>query len=200
MSKDIRTVLAAGVACVAFIPPASACGWEPHIGDICLFAFDFCPSDHRNYSFAEANGQLVSIAQNSILYSLLGTTYGGDGVTTFALPDLRGRLPVHVGAGPGLGIVAVGEIGGVEQASLKVGQMPSHTHVVALSEKAPPAPAAKAAAPVPGNAKDITAGDFVASVRASATAAGGSQPISIRSPYLGLRYCIAIFGTYPARP
>src|SRR5690606_28605047 len=96
---------------------------EPFIGMIFIFAGNF---EIRDYAFC--NGQLLSIAQNTALFSILGTTYGGNGQTTFALPDLRGRTPIHFGQGPGLSNISLGQIGGVESLTLTTSQMPAHVH------------------------------------------------------------------------
>ena len=96
---------------------------SPFIGQITLFAGNFAP---RGWAFC--NGQLLSIAQNTALFSILGTTYGGNGQTTFALPDLRGRVPVHAGQGPGLSNYDLGQQGGAESVTLTTAQMPAHTH------------------------------------------------------------------------
>lgn len=101
---------------------------DPFLAEICIFAGNFAP---RGWAFC--NGQLLAINQNSALFSLLGTTYGGDGRTTFALPDLRGRTPVHPGTGPGLSTYKLGARGGVETVTLTQNQMPSHTHTATVA-------------------------------------------------------------------
>src|SRR6185295_12464655 len=98
---------------------------EPFIGMIVMFAGNFAP---RNWAFC--NGQLLSIAQNTALFSILGTTYGGDGRTTFALPDLRGRVPIHPGQGPGTSNYSLGQQGGVENVTVTQNQLPAHSHGV----------------------------------------------------------------------
>ena len=107
---------------------ASACGAEPLLGEVCTFAFTFCP---RGY--LPADGSLLPISSNTALFSLLGTTYGGDGRSNFALPDLRGRNPVGAGQGPGLANVFNGEEGGAEQVVLNITQMPQHNHAAATN-------------------------------------------------------------------
>src|SRR5688572_5350285 len=101
---------------------------EPFIGEIIMFAGNFAP---RGWAFC--SGQLLSIAQNTALFSILGTTYGGNGQTTFALPDLRGRCPVHQGQGPGLSNYSLGQVGGTESVTLIASQLPPHSHTVACS-------------------------------------------------------------------
>ena len=137
---------------------------EPFIGEIMMFGGNFPP---RNWAFCD--GQLLPIAQNTALFSLLGTTYGGDGRTTFALPDLRGRVPVGVGSGPGLTPVSWGQRSGTETNTVTVNQLASHSHNL-------PAPAN---GPTPNT--------------------GGSQSINNMQPYLGLYYVIALQGIYPSR-
>jgi len=102
---------------------AAAQAQEKYLGEIMLVGYNFCPG-----STTEANGQLIAISQNSALFSLYGTTYGGDGQTTFALPDLRGRVPVQTGQGPGLSNYPLGAAGGTESRALSVAQMPAHAH------------------------------------------------------------------------
>src|SRR5213083_1523824 len=102
---------------------------EPFIGEIVMFGGNFAP---RGWAFC--NGQLLAIAQNTALFSILGTTYGGDGQTTFALPDLRGRSPVHAGQGPGLSTYARGEQGGTEQVTLRAVELPPHNHILYASK------------------------------------------------------------------
>ena len=183
---------------------------------IVLLPYSFAP---RGWAFC--NGQLLSIAQNSALFSLLGTTYGGDGVTTFALPDLRGRVPMSSGNGPGLTPRTLGEVSGTENVTLVSTQMPIHTHAVTHNLQAQarattlpgtsrsPAnalPALEAAGvtalyndqPIAPNAT-LAAGAISLTGGATAAAAGGSQPFGIVQPYLVLNYCIALEGIYPSR-
>lgn len=208
--------MAAAVGFGAFSPPAAACNTEPFIGTVCMFAFTFCP---RGY--AEANGQLLPIAQNSALFSLLGTTYGGDGRTTFALPDLRGRSPVHVGQGPGLSNITLGQVGGAETVTLNLNQIPAHSHGATTnvavnatlrginSSGNADTPGGNVLAQDPRTDIYSTAAAAVdmgaTAINASATAttsignAGGGQPHDNRSPFLGIRYCIALEGIFPSR-
>src|SRR5262245_2996958 len=101
---------------------------QPYIGEIRMVGFNFAP-----LGWALCNGQLLAISQNTALFSLLGTTYGGNGQTTFALPDLRGRIPIHQGQGPGLSNRVLGEVGGQESVALTSQQMPAHTHALLAS-------------------------------------------------------------------
>jgi len=166
---------------------------EPFIGQIILFAGNFAI---RGY--ATCDGQLLPISQNTALFSILGTTYGGNGVTTFALPDLRGRGPVHVGQGPGLSNVSLGEAAGTETVTLLSTQMPAHNHGIAASNG--PANASR-----PGNNFPAAGGAYAtASDGTTMNAAmdkntGGSQPHANRQPYLGLNHLIAIEGIFPSR-
>src|ERR1044071_3337098 len=100
----------------------------PFVAEITIFAFNFAPR-----GWALCQGQLLAISQNTALFSLLGTMYGGNGVTTFGLPDLRGRTPVHVGQGPGLSPYDQGQVGGTETESLTVSQLPAHSHLMRVS-------------------------------------------------------------------
>ncbi len=170
---------------------------EPFIGQIQPFGFNFPP---RGWAFCD--GQLLAIAQNTALFSLLGTTFGGDGRTSFALPDLRGRSIVHVGNGPGLSSIRWGEKGGRENVTLTVNNMPAHHHAVtATSDDATLDEAAAGSrfgtagtaiyAPG-GSASIVMAGD-------STTNVGGSQSFNIRNPFLGIYVSIALVGIFPSR-
>ncbi|NWK97727.1 phage tail protein [Sphingobium lactosutens] len=195
-------VLAAtmGVAALfsfAGVQPAAAQS-EPYIGQLALFSYNFCPN-----GWADASGQILSIAQNTALFSLLGTTYGGNGMTTFALPDLRGRAPIHVGQAPGLPNYDLGQIGGTEDVTITVNNMPAHNHSVAATNL----PANKGG---PGgkflgsdanlNKYSDTATPNVTMNSQMVGVTGGGQPFSVRDPYLAMRWCIAIYGIYPSRP
>jgi len=203
---------------IPFERPAEACGNEPFVGEVCLFAFNFCPQ-----GYMAANGQLLSINEYQVLYELLGTTYGGDCKTTFALPDLRGRTPVDVGQGVGLSTIDLGQEGGAEQVTLNVSQLPSHSHSATTAVKVTAtlmgtnsvadesAPGGNVLATTQ-NANDdvysIASADVAmgkSSIKTAATAStkvgstGGNQPIDIRSPFLGMTYCIAFQGIFPSR-
>lgn len=166
---------------------------EPFVAQIMLFGGNFAP---RGWAFC--SGQLLPIAQNQALFSLLGTTFGGNGQTTFALPDLRGRVPVHPGQGPGLSNVQLGEVAGSETRALSVNQLPSHSHGAAVTQ------AAKAATR-PSGMVPSAGGDYAPAPDGSTfnpafiQAAGGGQPLDIRQPYLGVNYIIALQGIFPAR-
>ena len=181
----------------AGVPMAYGQATEPFLGQLALLPYNFCPR-----GWTEASGQLLPINQNDALFSLLGTIYGGDGRTNFALPDLRGRVPLGQGQGPGLSSVQLGERSGQETVTLTVNQMPQHTHALQTSSQP-----ATHAAPAGNRALATTqnAGSYVAAAPDTSLAptsvgvAGGSQPFSVRNPYLGMRWCIALQGIYPSR-
>jgi microcystin-dependent protein len=178
---------------------------EPFIGEIRMFAGNFPP-----VNWALCQGQLQAISQNDALFALLGTTYGGDGQTTFGLPDLRGRVPVHSGQGSGLSTYVQGQVGGVTDVTLTSNQMPSHTHAPMASTNAgtavapsasvvPATPVDNLAFPtfyvVPGTST-ITPTPMAAT---SISNAGGSQSHTNQMPYLGLNFIIALYGIFPTR-
>ena len=168
---------------------------EPFIGQICIYGFNFAP---RGWAFC--NGQLLSISQNTALFSLLGTMYGGNGQTTFALPDLRSRFPNHFGQGPGLSNYSQGQVGGTENVTLTVNNLPAHGHPVAppASTNSPTAPKPTNNVPAAGNFYDAGPG-AVTMFNYQTGLAGGSQPAGIMNPYLTLNYCIALEGIFPSR-
>jgi microcystin-dependent protein len=204
MNRSTKRALAAAVAFAAAssAPTASAtCTTEPYLGSICIVAFTYCP---RGY--ADAAGQLLSIAQNTALFSLLGTTYGGNGVTTFALPDLRGRFARGIGQGPGLPDVTQGEQAGTEQVTLITSQLPAHTHSAALVATEAPATTASPRNALParpsGSAPTYAHGTGTTTMAGGAVqvgATGSNVPVGLLNPYLALRFCIAIEGLFPPR-
>lgn len=169
---------------------------EPFLGEIRLFPYNFAP---RTWAFC--SGQLLSIAQNTALFSLLGTTYGGDGITTFALPDLRGRSALSSGQGPGLQNYVLGEVSGVETVTLISTEMPMHNHQVLVSST--DSTAKNPTGNIPGGtaspvyAAPTTGNNLMAPQ--TLTVSGGSQPHENRSPFLVLNYCIALNGIFPSR-
>jgi microcystin-dependent protein len=175
---------------------------DPILGCIFMFAGNFAP---RGFMFCQ--GQLLSIAQNSALFSLLGTTYGGDGISTFALPDLRGRAPIGTGQGPNLPNVIQGEMSGSLNVTLTTSNMPAHTHVVTISAAADSRPGSETPADC---FLDNTAGtnSYAAQTdgtkmnagMATAGMAGLGQPFNVQNPSLGMNYIIATEGIYPSRP
>ena len=164
---------------------------EPFIGSIILFAGNFAP---RGWAFC--NGQLLPIAQNTALFSILGTTYGGNGQTTFALPDLRGRVPLHPGTGPGLSQYTLGQSAGAETITLTSSEMPAHTHVQPASNGDQTTNRPNAAVPARGG---VYAGTTDGSALDPTSPAGGSQPHSNLQPYLAVNYIIALEGIFPSR-
>ncbi|MGS2741046.1 phage tail protein [Sinomicrobium sp. M5D2P17] len=171
---------------------------EELIGVIKLFAGNFAP---RGWAFC--NGQLLAIAQNQALFSLLGTTYGGDGRTTFALPDLRGRVPVHAGnsQGPGLQDVRLGEASGTNTNTLTIMNIPRHNHPVMASNQPGTTGDPSNSFPANSGATDKEySGNANITMNVQMTGmTGGGQPVNNMQPYLGLNYIIALYGIYPSR-
>jgi len=168
---------------------------EPFVGEIRMFAGNFAP---RGWAFCD--GQLLAVSQNDALFSLLGTIYGGDGRTTFGLPDLRGRIPIHAGTGPGLSPRRLGSKGGAEKVTLTVNQLPSHTHAwrastdlastrdtanAVLAQSVPDIYTSRAA-PIPLHS--TTVGNT-----------GGSRSHTNEMPFLCVHFIIALIGIYPSR-
>ena len=166
----------------------------PFIGQIMLFGFTFPP---RNWAFC--NGQSLPINQNQALFSILGTTYGGNGTTTFALPDLRGRVAIHFGAGPGLTYRALGEVGGSESVTLLQTQMPAHNHVPFASASAPSVGIPTGNAWATGGTAAYAATANTAMAASALTNAGSSLAHENRAPILVMNYCIALSGIFPSR-
>lgn len=167
---------------------------EPFMGEIRNFGFNFAPQ-----GWAQCQGQLLSISQNTALFSLLGTMYGGDGRTTFALPDLRGRAVISVGQGPGLSNRSQGEVGGEEQVTLTGPQVAAHTHPAAGSSTATgKSPAGSVPAFTAGGSSYGTTTDLTMSPAMVGPNSGG-QPHDNMPPYLVTNWCIALQGIYPSR-
>lgn len=200
--KNARSImLGCGLGLSMLTGTAGAtCSTEPMIASICITAATFCP---RGYASAE--GQILSIAQNTALFSLIGTTYGGNGQTTFALPDLRGRSAVGRGQGPGLSPVEIGEQGGSETVTLNVNQLPAHSHAAQLRGTTTAGNTDSPANAVPAKLarsniySSATSDSNMGASAVSVGVTGGSQPVSVLDPYLGLRFCIALQGIFPAR-
>ncbi|MFW2541889.1 phage tail protein [Primorskyibacter sp. 2E107] len=171
-----------------------------YIGQALLVGYDFA---QRN--FAKCDGQLIAISQNTALFSLLGTIYGGDGRTTFGLPDLRGRTPIHYGRGPGLSDYRIGQHGGTEQVTLTAAEMPSHTHNPRLRAENRngnvDTPEGQMIAGHAGGFRSQSPADDVVLDPAAITeqAAGGSQPHTNLQPYLAMNYQICLYGIFPSR-
>lgn len=173
---------------------------EPFLGEIRMFSGNFAPS-----GWALCDGQLLSIAQNTALFSILGTTFGGNGQTTFALPDLRGRVPMGWGQGPGLSPRTLGEQGGSETVTLIANQMPAHTHAAMASSSQGTQFSPEGGVPAvlvnqsgqPENIYSTTPTTTMAPQ--SIGIAGGSQPHQNMQPFLCLSFIIALQGIYPSR-
>ncbi|MEM1055578.1 MAG: tail fiber protein [Bacteroidota bacterium] len=171
---------------------------EPFIAEIRIFAGNFAP---RGWAFC--NGQLLPIAQNTALFSLIGTTYGGDGRSTTALPNLQGRAPMHPGRGPGLTSRRLGQRGGVEMVTLTEAQMAQHTHTMTASgipaNQDDPSPTQYLARAGSGNTAYAPPNNLVAMNPASLPNAGGSQAHNNLQPFLAINFIIALVGLYPSR-
>jgi microcystin-dependent protein len=163
-------------------------GMEGMIGEVRMFAGNFAP---RNWALCE--GQLLPISENTALFSILGTTYGGDGRTTFALPDLRGRVPIQHGQGQGLSAYNLGQKGGHEEITLTNLNMPSHNHqaTIPATDNADELGNEDAAQKVKSNSPDV--------LNATTQNSGGNQPIGIVQPYLSLNFIICLYGIFPSR-
>lgn len=168
---------------------------EPFVGEIRMFAGNFAP---RGWAFCD--GQLLAVSQNDALFSLLGTIYGGDGRTTFGLPDLRGRIPIHAGSGPGLTPRRLGAKAGAENVTLTVNQLPSHNHGFHASQST-----ATTRDPI-GNAPAESLADVYVEETPNTTLSGqsitnvgGSRSHTNLMPFLCIHFIIALFGIYPSR-
>ena len=178
---------------------------QPFIGEIRMFGGTFAPN-----GWAFCNGQILSIAQNTALFSLLGTTYGGNGSTTFALPDLRGRVPMGQGSGPGLSFRSLGEVSGAENVTLLSTNLPAHTHTVSLSSPATttlgtlmePGPGNVPAASNQRNAQyapSASANTQLPVSNGNTGSAGNNSPVSVMQPSLAVSFIIALEGIFPSR-
>jgi microcystin-dependent protein len=172
---------------------------DPFVAEIRIFPFNFAP---KGWAFCD--GQLMPLSQNTALFSLLGTTYGGDGKSTFALPNMQGNAPMHPGQGPGLSLHDLGEMGGSEVVSLLESEIPSHSHGVlgsnATGNRTNPVGNALGRASggntyIPGSPAPALA----AMSDQSLAPAGGDQPHNNMQPYLTLNFCLALQGVYPPR-
>lgn len=180
---------------------------DPFIAQIVMFGGNFAPR-----GWAKCDGQLLAISSNTALFSLLGTTYGGDGRTTFALPDMRGRTPVHPGSGPGLSTILQGPGGGRQSVVLTVNELPSHSHATASKVNARFIPPTGG-----GNLSNPNAATFSSdgsqiysneatnvemasnSVQVTVGNTGNQQPFNIRNPYCAVQFIIALIGVFPSR-
>lgn len=170
---------------------------DPFVAEIRIFGFNFAPK-----GWAFCNGQILAISQNTALFSLLGTTYGGDGKSNFALPNFQGNAPMHYGQGPGLSLRDIGESGGTDTVSLTASELPEHSHSTScnagMGDQYGP----------PGNFWATDAGGNLEYAPGPATGPmaagavqnmGGGEPHNNLQPYLALNFCIALQGVYPSR-
>ena len=176
---------------------------DPFLGQIMMVGFNFAP-----VGWALCNGQLIKIQDNTALFSLLGTTFGGDGITTFGLPNLQSRVAIHQGQGAGLSPYTMGQLGGVEATSLLVNNLPAHTHAANCNNTPGPQvdPTGNfwsesndgARTPVSNPSYATTATSQMAATAIGLT--GGNAPVGIVQPYQCVNFIIALQGIYPSRP
>jgi len=176
---------------------------QPFIGEIKTVGFNFAPTN-----YAACDGQILSIAQNTALFSILGTTYGGNGQTTFALPNMQANSPMHPGTGAGLSTYDLGEVGGVPSVTLTESQLPSHNHALNSATLTPANAAQNVGVPTstallglsaPGMAYADAATPAVAMAPNAILPTGGSQPHANQQPYLVIMFVIALYGIFPSR-
>ncbi|HXC69598.1 MAG TPA: tail fiber protein [Pyrinomonadaceae bacterium] len=174
---------------------------DQFVAEIRIFPFNFPPT-----GWAFCDGQLMPISQNTALFSLLGTTYGGDGKSTFALPDMQGNAPMQPGQGQGLSLRDLGEMSGVESITLLVSEIPVHTHTMTshnldFADKQNPDPQSMIAKSANGNAYQTNTSTLLTTMAFQGLApAGGGLPHNNMQPYLTLNFCIALQGIFPQRP
>jgi microcystin-dependent protein len=177
---------------------------EPFVGEIRMVGWNFAAN-----GWALCNGQLMSISQYTALFSLLGTTYGGDGVRTFALPNLQGRVPIHQGQGVGLSSYVIGQIAGSENVTLLQNQMPTHNHLIGISNQLGTVSDPTNAILAQGNSgearRPVAVSDYVTTAvtgslaPATVSSTGGNQPHNNLQPYLCVNFIIALQGIFPSR-
>jgi microcystin-dependent protein len=176
---------------------------SPYVGEIRCFGFSFAPA-----GWAFCNGQLMPISENEALFAIIGTTYGGDGQSTYGLPNLQGRVPMHAGNGPGGFNTTIGEVFGTTSVTLTVNQIPQHAHAVFAESVAPGGGAEHSASPTSSAFIGSSNPDGIYKTTPTIDApfsgvaigsAGGSQPHENMQPYLALNFCIALFGIFPSQ-
>ncbi len=202
LKRLTQTCAAAALSVLPLLPASTAQAQDAYLGEVKLFGFNFCP---RGY--AAAAGQLLPISSYSALFSLYGTYYGGDGRTTFGLPDLRGRVPIAQGQGPGLANYQIGHKGGVETVTLNTTQMPSHNHALnatnsVADQKRPNGDIlAWPDVQIDGNPLNIYGNGTpeVPMLPSSIGNTGGGQAHENRMPYQTMNWCVALQGIFPPR-
>jgi microcystin-dependent protein len=170
---------------------------DPFVAEIRIFPFNFAP---KGWAFCD--GQILPLSQNTALFSLLGTTYGGDGKSNFALPDMQGNVPMHPGQGPGLSLHDLGETGGSDVVSLLESEMPAHSHNLMASSQPgedPQAVTESFGRSVGANLYQASNANLASMYDGIMAPAGGDQPHNNLQPYLTLNFCIALQGVYPPR-
>lgn len=168
---------------------------EQYIGAIQMFGFNFPP-----VQMTYCNGQILAISQNTALFALIGVTYGGNGQTTFALPNLQGRGMVHPGQGPGLSPITWGQVAGVESVTMGISNLPAHTHGVSIAVNNNPGEEAQPFV-LAGRTNGYSTSANPAGVLGAVTQQnfGQGQPFNVLNPYLGINFCIALTGIFPSR-
>lgn len=198
MRRALVFLAALGLLGAGVSPTSARAGVDPFIGELMLFGGSFCPR-----GWAEADGQLVNVASNEALFSIYGTLYGGDGRTTFGLPDLRGRVPLHTGRGPGLSNRVQGSRGGQEAVTLTESEIASHAHALVgtpeVATERTPGGKLLASKERISQYSSTQPGTLVELAPESIAPAGGSQPHDNMPPYLTLRWCVALTGVFPSR-
>lgn len=165
---------------------------QPFVGEIRIFAGNFAP-----IGWLFCDGSLLPISEYETLFQLIGTTYGGDGQSTFRLPDLRGRVPIHFGQAGGLSNRQIGESGGTPEVTLTSAQLPAHTHQILAASSGTRTTAPAGALPAAGEA-DLYAGNAADAQQQALLGAGGGQPHANEQPVLGLNFIISLFGIFPS--
>lgn len=194
MTRIVSAVTLMSLMLFSPFSPSAQAGPEPYIGEIMMFGGNFCPRGWGN-----ADGQLLPVSQNQALFSILGTTYGGDGRTTFALPDMRGRVAIHVGQGPGLSNRQNGSKGGAETHTLNVSELPSHSHSLQATNNSGSSRKPEGKVPAKTRKKAYGSAGSTQMAPQAVSSVGGGQPHNNMQPFLTIRYCMALQGLYPSR-